>query len=110
MRETFLLKCKSSNEGTNINDAILTAIRTFPDAKEFDTVIFLTDGEATSGITDSDSMLSNFKVPLLNNPLTMLSSKLKGALNNKTVTIHTISFGSGADYKLLRQIAQLVAS
>lgn len=58
-------------------------------AKTGDTVIFLTDGQATSGVTIKDTILSN----------------VKQALDRQRVTVHTIAFGAGADYGLLKSIS-----
>lgn len=45
--------------GTNINDALLTALADKPDSKRPRIVVFLTDGEATVGETDSTKILKN---------------------------------------------------
>ena len=49
----------TGNGGTNINDALLTAINDPPDAKRPRIVVFLTDGEATVGETDATKILKN---------------------------------------------------
>lgn len=51
-------------------------------------VVFLTDGEATSGITNKDTILKNVK---------------KG--NNGEFPVFGLSFGSDADFKLLQKIS-----
>ncbi len=45
--------------GTNINDALLAAISDTPDTKRPRIVVFLTDGEATVGVTDVTQILKN---------------------------------------------------
>lgn len=50
--------------GTNINDALLKACDIFSKAEDIGStrvVFFLTDGEATVGITNTDSIISNVK-------------------------------------------------
>lgn len=49
----------TGNGGTNINDALLTAISDPPDSKRPRIVVFLTDGEATVGVTDGTQILKN---------------------------------------------------
>jgi Ca-activated chloride channel family protein len=45
--------------GTNINDALLTTLKMFDDAKRPRMIVFLTDGEATVGVTDMNKILKN---------------------------------------------------
>lgn len=47
------------NGGTNINDALLAPLTEKPDSKRPRIVVFLTDGEATVGTTDTDHILKN---------------------------------------------------
>ncbi|MCG9128030.1 VWA domain-containing protein [Candidatus Poribacteria bacterium] len=47
------------NGGTNINDALLTSLSEKPDPKRPRIVVFLTDGEATTGTTDTKQILNN---------------------------------------------------
>lgn len=47
------------NGGTNINDALLTSLSEKPDPKRPRIVVFLTDGEATVGTTDTELILKN---------------------------------------------------
>ena len=49
----------TGNGGTNINDALLAAISDPPDSKRPRIVVFLTDGEATVGVTDATQILKN---------------------------------------------------
>ncbi len=49
----------AGNGGTNINDALLAALADKPDTKRPRIVIFLTDGEATVGETDTARILKN---------------------------------------------------
>ncbi len=48
-----------ANGGTNINDAVLAAVTDEPDPKRPRLVVFLTDGEATVGVTDITQILKN---------------------------------------------------
>jgi Ca-activated chloride channel homolog len=45
--------------GTNINDALLTTLKMFDDPKRPRMIVFLTDGEATVGVTDMKLLLKN---------------------------------------------------
>ena len=47
------------NGGTNINDALLAAVADKPDSKRPRIIVFLTDGEATVGETDTARILKN---------------------------------------------------
>ncbi len=47
------------NGGTNINDALLAALSDKPDPKRPRIIVFLTDGEATVGETDTTHILKN---------------------------------------------------
>ncbi|RKU28671.1 hypothetical protein C6497_07880 [Candidatus Poribacteria bacterium] len=47
------------NGGTNINEALLTSLSEKPDPKRPRIVVFLTDGEATVGTTDTELILKN---------------------------------------------------
>ena len=47
------------NGGTNINDALLAALADKPDPKRPRIIVFLTDGEATVGETDTARILKN---------------------------------------------------
>lgn len=47
------------NGGTNINDALLAALDDEPDPKRPRIIVFLTDGEATVGETDTTRILKN---------------------------------------------------
>ena len=49
----------TGNGGTNINEALLAAISDPPDSKRPRIVVFLTDGEATVGVTDAAQILKN---------------------------------------------------
>uniref|UniRef100_A0A915J7Q7 Inter-alpha-trypsin inhibitor heavy chain H3-like n=1 Tax=Romanomermis culicivorax TaxID=13658 RepID=A0A915J7Q7_ROMCU len=57
-------------------------------------ILFLTDGEATSGIQDNDLIVQ--KVTELNK-----NSTVSGA----TCSIHCLAFGRGADYKLAQRLS-----
>ena len=82
--------------GTNINEAILNATKlaknisenaTFEDVKQT-MIIFLTDGEATSGITSSEEIKSNIRKS-----------------NIDQVPIYGLAFGDGADFDLISDIS-----
>ena len=82
--------------GTNINSAILNATdlaqkissnSTYDDIKQT-MIIFLTDGEATSGITNSETIKSNIKNS-----------------NKGQVPIYGLAFGDGADFNLIKDIS-----
>jgi Ca-activated chloride channel family protein len=49
----------AGNGGTNINDALLTALSDKPDPKRPRIIVFLTDGEATVGETDTTRIIKN---------------------------------------------------
>ena len=73
---------------TNINDALLQAL-TYADAERFTTILFISDGEATAGETQSLGILSNVSV----------------AMNDRD-NIRFFSFGVGsADLQLLESLA-----
>merc|ERR1719219_1694269 len=82
--------------GTNINAAVLNATKlaksisknaTFEDVKQT-MIIFLTDGEATSGITNNQEIKSNIKKS-----------------NEGQVPIYGLAFGNGADFDLIKDIS-----
>ena len=58
MRSLLLTKLKGM-AGTNINNALLTALDEEPDPKRPRIIVFLTDGEATVGTTDPIRILKN---------------------------------------------------
>ena len=82
--------------GTNINDALVTAIDVAKKVRLSEQVpentkpmiIFLTDGEATEGIQDNDKIRSN--VILAN--------------ENYDIPIYGLAFGNRADFNLIRSI------
>jgi len=69
--------------GTNINDALLTAIGQFgfADPNKANIIIFFTDGEASAGVTNTNSILNNVQT----------------AVNNAETNIFLYSFGLGTD-------------
>jgi len=82
--------------GTNINAAVLNATKlaksisknaTFEDVKQT-MIIFLTDGEATSGITNNQEIKSNIKKS-----------------NEGQMPIYGLAFGNGADFDLIKDIS-----
>ena len=84
--------------GTNINDAILRALeiaKRVKDAEEIGSkteqlIIFLSDGEPTSGaVTDQ----------------TQIKENIRNANNNMQIPIYGLAFGDGADYDLIKDIS-----
>ncbi|XP_064603732.1 inter-alpha-trypsin inhibitor heavy chain H4-like isoform X2 [Liolophura sinensis] len=74
--------------GTNINAALLLGLDLLSgDSDKSNMLIFLTDGQATSGVTSSTKILQNIKT------------------SNDGVSIFSLAFGSGADFSLLQQIS-----
>ena len=51
-----------ANGGTNINGALQAALEEKPDPKRPRIIVFLTDGEATVGVTDTTNILKNVSV------------------------------------------------
>jgi Ca-activated chloride channel family protein len=75
--------------GTNINEALVKATSYFTESKDrTKAIIFLTDGEATNGITQTEKILSNFKEA---NPL--------------NIRTFTIGVGRSVNKQLLGQLA-----
>merc|ERR1712038_1257608 len=83
--------------GTNINDALLAALAIGKDAKQKGAfpadvqtmVVFLTDGNPSSGVTDKSEIKSN----------------VKSANTGAEFPIYTIAFGADADFQLVKDIA-----
>jgi uncharacterized protein with von Willebrand factor type A (vWA) domain len=83
--------------GTNINDALLEALEICENVKvieEIDSkteqmIIFLSDGEASSGVTDSDQIKEN----------------VREANKDLQVPIYGLAFGSGADFDLIKDVS-----
>lgn len=67
--------------GTNINDALITAINQFGtiDTTKANIIIFFTDGQATSGITNTQSILDN----------------VENAVNYNETNVFLFTFGIG---------------
>jgi uncharacterized protein YegL len=84
--------------GTNINMAMLEAIKKINEVKESreldpktkQLIIFLTDGEATTGITNKDEIKANIQ---------KVNKDIK-------VPIYGLAFGNGADFGLIRDISK----
>jgi uncharacterized protein YegL len=84
--------------GTNINTAMLEAIKKINEVKESgeldpktkQLIIFLTDGEATTGITNKDEIKANIQ---------KVNKDIK-------VPIYGLAFGNGADFGLIRDISK----
>jgi hypothetical protein len=56
--------------GTNIHDAVLEALKMFDTKKTegvVNMIVFMTDGQATSGVTDKDTMMGDINVGCLFN-------------------------------------------
>merc|ERR1712165_29148 len=83
--------------GTNINDALLAAMAVGKDAKQKGAfpadvqtmVVFLTDGNPSSGVTDKSEIKSN----------------VKSANTGAEFPVFTIAFGEDADFNLVKDIA-----
>merc|ERR1711971_538758 len=92
----FILDMIASG-GTNINDALLEALEICENVKiseEIDSkteqmIIFLSDGEASSGVTDSDQIREN----------------VREANKDLQVPIYGLAFGSGADFDLIKDVS-----
>merc|ERR1719376_465939 len=84
-----------ANGGTNINDALIEAVdivregQSILDKEVVPAVIFLTDGQPTSGESNPKTIRSNLKE---NN-------------SDVKVPVYGLAFGSGADYGLLKDIS-----
>lgn len=78
---------------TNINDALLLALRNTQSVQSrlrlTPIIIFLTDGEPTSGVVDKDSILSN----------------VRKANGDNVVSIFSLAFGTGTDYDFLTKVS-----
>ena len=77
------------NGGTNINDALLAALADKPDTKRPRIVVFLTDGEATVGETNTERILKN----------------VSGANDNKS-RIFVFGVGYDVNVNLLDKVAE----
>ena len=78
-----------ANGGTNINGSLLSALDLFDKAEgRTRTLVFLTDGEASTGVTDSNSIVSNFN-----------------AANTGQVRTFTLGVGSSVNTALLNKLA-----
>merc|ERR1711971_799226 len=92
----FILDMIASG-GTNINDALLEALEICENVKvneEIDSkteqmIIFLSDGEASSGVTDSDQIKEN----------------VREANKDSQVPIYGLAFGAGADFDLIKDVS-----
>merc|ERR1719336_1774184 len=92
----FILDLEA-NGGTNINDALLAALAIGKDAKQKGAfpadvqtmVVFLTDGNPSSGVTDKSDIKSN----------------IKSANTGAEFPVFTIAFGEDADFNLVKDIA-----
>ncbi|XP_013407760.1 inter-alpha-trypsin inhibitor heavy chain H3 isoform X2 [Lingula anatina] len=84
----------SASGGTNINDALVRGME-FLERHESQSgkklpslIIFLTDGDPTSGETSLEKIESNVK-----------------AVNKERYSLFSLAFGSGADYKFLQKLS-----
>ena len=79
--------------GTNINDAMIEALKLVNevnkneeiDSKTQQMIIFLTDGEATVGETNSEEIKKNVRIA-----------------NSDKIPIYSLAFGRGTDFNLFR--------
>jgi len=84
--------------GTNINDGMLEALRLVTAVRRSETIpantksmiIFLTDGQATTGVTGDEAIRTNIADE---NSVT-------------AVPIYGLAFGSGADFSLMKRLSQ----
>ena len=87
----FFLNGKNSS--TNINGALLVALNNTQSVSTrvrlTPMIIFLTDGEATVGVTDNNDILTN----------------LRKANSDGVVSIFSLAFGTGADFKFLTKVS-----
>merc|ERR1712018_166135 len=82
--------------GTNINDAMLESLRLASEVNKNEEItsrtqqmiIFLTDGEATTGETNNDQIKRNVR-----------------AANTDGIPIYGLAFGRGADFSLISEIS-----
>ena len=92
----FLLKLQPEG-GTNINLALTEAVKLANDIISMEVlsyntkpnILFLTDGEPTSGVTHDDTIISN----------------VKSANTANSLPIHTLAFGKNADRNLIEAIS-----
>ncbi|XP_070206409.1 inter-alpha-trypsin inhibitor heavy chain H3-like isoform X2 [Littorina saxatilis] len=80
-----------SRGSTDLHKALMRGIELLQGSREASRVpmmFFLTDGEATTGVRDSKQIVDDVST-----------------VNEGVVNIYSLAFGSGADYKLLRQIS-----
>jgi len=83
--------------GTNINDAMLAALDTARQVKQREEIssrtqqmiIFLTDGQATTGETNNGQIKRNVR-----------------RANNDNIPIYALAFGNGADFTLISEISE----
>ncbi|MHA2295839.1 MAG: VIT domain-containing protein [Candidatus Hodarchaeales archaeon] len=74
---------------TNINDALVTAMDQFTeDLPGLNLVIFMTDGQPTAGITDTETIVSN----VIDH-------------NDHSATIFSFGFGTGLNFDLLERVS-----
>ena len=81
----------SADGSTNINGALLSALQMFGDSQEpshVPIIFFMTDGQATTGVTDTQAIRSNVK-----------------QANRHSVLLFCLAFGDGANMDLLRELA-----
>ena len=83
--------------GTNINDGLLEGIKLAKDVRIAEVlaenvkplIVFLTDGEATSGVTSPEQILKNVR-----------------DANDLDVPIYGLAFGRGADFGLIKKVSE----
>lgn len=84
----FINKLRASG-GTNIDEALRHAVGLFDDAENRTrTLVFLTDGEASNGVTDTNTIVRNFN-----------------ALNHRQVRTFTLGVGNSVNKALLNKLA-----
>lgn len=78
--------------GTNIYDALQTGLNLLTTSEQdslTSMIIFLTDGEATTGVTNNDIIVNNISI----------------SNQNSNYVIHSLAFGNNADFKLVQRIS-----
>ncbi|XP_052781749.1 inter-alpha-trypsin inhibitor heavy chain H3-like [Mya arenaria] len=90
--KTWVKKNINALGGTNINSAVLKGIDTLlthaRNESRAPLILFMTDGEPTSGVANGDKILTNIQ-----------------DANEGSVPIFTLGYGRGADFGLLKKMA-----
>lgn len=93
-KATKFVRQLTADGGTNIYEAIVTGLQllnqtdALDDERRTKMIVFLTDGDASTGITDDNLILNYVKEE-----------------NEDDIPIFTLGYGSGADWDLLKKLA-----